>query len=119
MTNIIPQAEKFNSGLWLMTEELTNCYRFDRPTVHGGVIYTNGSNDYFVKSHGIKTPDFMWKVLVIGSKAVGWYFPNVNELSDDLDDYRMTVREIEARLNDGRGKIKIPEELKDQTLPPS
>ena len=39
MTNILPQAANMNRGAWLLTEEITECYRdIDELLVIGGVI---------------------------------------------------------------------------------
>lgn len=112
MTNIVPQADSFNGGLWLQTEDLTDCYRPQSVIVHGGVVYSNSSNDFYLQSHGIMTPDYMWKVLTFGNTVLAWYFPNENGLSSKLDDYRVSVEYIESQLNDGLGPIPIPLELK-------
>lgn len=59
MTNILPQAANMNRGTWLQTEEIVECYRdIDELLVIGGVIWGNNpADDYFVESHGVKTPD--------------------------------------------------------------
>jgi endonuclease G len=118
MTNIVPQVSSFNQGIWQTTEQITDCYRDIEPiTVYGGVIYTDSSNDYFVNSHGIKTPDYFWKVLLTrdqkGSDMIlSWLFPNEENLGR-LDSYIVSVREIEDQLNDGLGPIPVPNRLKD------
>ena len=57
MTNIVPQLASFNQGLWKETENITECYRDVAPIqVIGGVIYSDASNDFFLASHGIKSP---------------------------------------------------------------
>ena len=73
MTNMIPQASKFNrNGAWKRTESLVECYREkDGPnnypplTVYSGILFGNDiSNDHFIDSHGItRTPDFLWKLV--------------------------------------------------------
>lgn len=62
MTNILPQAANMNRGAWLQTEEIIECYRdIDELLVIGGVIWGNNpADDYFVESHGVKTPDAYW-----------------------------------------------------------
>jgi endonuclease G len=65
MTNIVPQLASFNQGLWKETENITECYRDLAPIqVIGGVIYSDASNDFFVSSHGIKSPDYFSKTLI-------------------------------------------------------
>jgi endonuclease G len=117
MVNIVPQVSTFNQGIWQDTEEITDCYRDINPIeIFGGVIYTDTSNDYFVESHGIRTPDFFWKVLVTKDsngkdKIISWFFPNKENLGD-LDDYITSVDEIESKLNDNLGEIPVKSELK-------
>jgi len=102
MINILPQAANMNRGAWLMSEEVVECYRdIDELLVIGGVIWGNDpSDDYFVKSHGVKTPDAYWKVIIrgIGSneRAIAWIVPNSQEAKrKQLDKYQVSVSEIE------------------------
>ncbi len=103
MTNILPQAANMNRGAWLMTEEITECYRdIDDLLIIGGVIWGDNSNDdYFVKSHGVKTPDAFWKVIIrgIGSneQEIAWIVPNSQAATrKSLDKYTVSIKEIEA-----------------------
>lgn len=102
MTNILPQASAMNQGAWLRTEEITECYRdIEYLQVIGGVIWGNNpSDDYFLQSHSIQTPDAYWKVIIRGSgqsqKAIAWIVPNSKEAKKGrLDDYLVSVAEIE------------------------
>jgi endonuclease G len=102
MTNILPQAANMNRGAWLLTEEIIECYRdIGELLVIGGVIWgNNASDDYFVQSHGVKTPDAYWKVIVRGKgqdeRAIAWIVPNLNDATRaNLDNYLVTVEEIE------------------------
>jgi endonuclease G len=102
MTNILPQAANMNRGAWLMTEEITECYRdIDDLLIIGGVIWGNNSDDdYFLKSHGVKTPDAFWKVIIrgIGSneRAIAWIVPNSQAATrKSLDKYTVSIEEIE------------------------
>jgi len=103
MTNILPQAANMNRGAWLMTEEVVECYRdIDELLVIGGVIWgNNSSDDYFVKSHGVKTPDAFWKVIIRGTgsneRAIAWIVPNSAEATrKKTDDYIVSIEKIEA-----------------------
>ena len=117
MTNILPQVSTFNQGIWLLTEDITSCTRILQPiTVYGGVIFNDESNDYFLLSHGVATPDLWWKVLVTkdakgNTDIISWMFPNQEDLGT-LDDYLVSVGNIEAKLNDGIGAIPVPDALK-------
>ena len=102
MTNILPQAANMNRGAWLQTEKITECYRdIAELLVIGGVIWGNNSaDDYFVQSHGVKTPDAYWKVIVRGTgsneRAIAWIVPNSQEATGKrLDQYLVSVEEIE------------------------
>jgi len=102
MTNILPQAANMNRGAWLLTEEIIECYRdIDELLVIGGVIWGNNpKDDYFVQSHGVKTPDAFWKVIVRGKgqdeRAIAWIVPNSQDAKRaNLDSYLVTVDEIE------------------------
>lgn len=102
ITNILPQAANMNRGAWLLTEEIVECYRdIDELLVIGGVIWGNNpADDYFVKSHGVKTPDAFWKVVIRGTgqdeRAIAWIVPNSQEATKkNLDNYLVTVDEIE------------------------
>ncbi|CAK4083095.1 unnamed protein product [Aphanomyces euteiches] len=118
MTNIAPQVAGFNRGIWERTEAIEACYRELKPlTTYGGLVYTDASNDYFVDTHGIKTPDFWWKVVVTKDattgkdKIISWYFPNQPNLGT-LDKYLVSVNDIESRLVDGLGPIPVASSLK-------
>lgn len=102
MTNILPQAANMNRGAWLQTEEIIECYRdIDELLVIGGVIWGNNpADDYFVTSHGVKTPDAYWKVVVRGTgqneQAIAWIVPNSQDAKRaNLDSYLVAVDEIE------------------------
>lgn len=68
MTNILPQTSQMSRGVWLLTE-IAECYRdIDELLVIGGAIWGNNpDDDYFVASHGVKTPDAFWKVIIRGT----------------------------------------------------
>lgn len=107
MTNILPQAAGMNRGAWLLTEEIIECYRdIDELLVLGGVIWGNNvENDYFVASHGVRTPDAFWKVVIRGKDdVIAWIIPNSNEAKKEkLDDYLTSVAAIEKKTGE-----KIP-----------
>jgi endonuclease G len=104
MTNILPQMQQMNRGAWKLTEEIVECYRdIDELLVIGGVIWGNKSvDDYFVKSHGVKTPDAFWKVVIRGNgEAIAWIVPNTKHAVEaKLDRYLVTVADIEKRTGE-------------------
>ena len=102
ITNVLPQTSQMNRGAWLLTEETIECYRgIDELLVIGGVIWGNNpADDHFVSSHGVKTPDAFWKVVIRGSgqdeRAIAWIVPNSTlATKKNLDRYLVTVDEIE------------------------
>ena len=104
MTNIVPQLSSFNQGLWKETENITECYRDLAPVqVIGGVIYSDASNDFFITSHGIKSPDFFWKTLITTDsnnqiETISWLFPNQNGLTN-LNSFIVSIDELERRVS--------------------
>lgn len=99
MTNIVPQTESSNTGAWLDTEVLTECWREEAPiVVLGGVIYDNDRNDYFVDSHGIKTPDMFWKVLISSERTAAFLIPNTKRADRSLDRYAVSVNKVEKAI---------------------
>jgi endonuclease G len=104
MTNILPQASNMNRGAWLLTEEIVECYRdIDELLVVGGVIWgSNAADDVFVQSHGVRTPDAFWKVVVRGNgNAIAWIVPNSKDATKaKLDGYLVSVADIEKRTGE-------------------
>lgn len=99
MTNILPQTATLNRGAWLESEKLIECYRdIDELLVIGGVIWGNNpKDDYFIKSHGVATPDAFWKVVIRGNgDAIAWIMPNTNEATaKNVDRYLVSIAELE------------------------
>ncbi|SEK25854.1 endonuclease G [Roseateles sp. YR242] len=102
MTNIVPQVSSFNQGIWVQAENVAECYR-DLATVYvyGGLVYNDASNDFFLSSHGIRTPDYFWKTIITtdtttgATKAISWYIPNSANLGT-LDSYIVSISQLES-----------------------
>lgn len=110
MTNILPQASGMNRGAWELTEEIIECYRdIDELLVIGGVIWGNNPvDDYFIKSHRIKTPDSFWKVIIRSpgqdERVIAWVVPNSSEATkNNLDRYLVSIDDLEDETGE-----KIP-----------
>jgi endonuclease G len=123
MTNILPQTKNMNRGAWLQTEEIVECYRdIDELLVIGGVIWGNNpADDYFVQSHGVKTPDAFWKVIIRGigqdERAIAWIVPNTQDATrKHLDQYLVSVDEIERVTGE---KIPVADYAKHEKPPQS
>ncbi len=100
MANILPQASKLNRrGAWRQTEKLTECWRDKGPvTVYGGVVWgSDSSNDHFKRSHGVTTPDYLWKVIEYPDGDVqAWLFPNSNAPTiERIDQYLVAPARLE------------------------
>ena len=128
MSNIVPQLASFNQGLWRDTENITECYRDLAPIqVIGGVIYSDASNDFFLASHGIKSPDYFWKTLITTNSSnqietISWLFPNQSAIAN-LNSYFVSIEELERRVGsdlvglDLGSAIKMQKASKSWELP--
>ena len=112
MSNVVPQVSTFNQGLWLDVENVAECYRDVAPVrVIGGLVYNDPSNDYFVASHGVRTPDIFWKLIITSDPATGsmraiaWLIPN-NVVLNALDHYLVSVTELEQAV--GADRVSAP-----------
>lgn len=107
MSNIVPQVSTFNQGIWLDAENVAECHRDLAPVqVVGGVVYDDISNDHFVSSHGIRTPDWFWKVIVTtdtsgATRAIAWFIPN-RPMLNTLDSYLVSIEALEQRVGADR-----------------
>ena len=118
MTNIVPQVATFNRNVWLDAENVAECYRDVAPVqVYGGVVYSDPTNDWFLASHGIRTPEFFWKAILTtdpdtgAAKAIAWYIPNVEGLTA-LDPYLVSIDELERLVGTGLVGITAPAAVK-------
>ena len=119
MTNILPQASNMNRGAYLRTEEIVECYRdIDELLVIGGVIWGNDtSDDFFLGSHGVRTPDAFWKVIIRNERVISWVIPNSPRAKrNDLDKYLVSVNDIEKISGID---IPVDDYLKSQVQPSS
>ena len=112
MSNIVPQVSTFNQGLWLEIENVAECYRDIAPVrVIGGVVYDDASNDWFVNSHGVRTPDRFWKLIVTAdpatgaTRAIAWIVPN-QPMLNTLDTYLVSVATLEQQV--GAAMVAAP-----------
>lgn len=121
MSNIVPQVSGFNRGIWLEAETVAECYRDLAPVqVYGGVVHgdtASDTNDFYLSSHGIRTPEFLWKALITTDpatgvgKAIAWLIPNTTGLGA-LDRYIVSIAELEQRLGAASVRISASAALK-------
>ena len=115
MSNVVPQVSTFNQGIWLEAENVAECYRDLAPVhVYGGVVFGDPSNDYFLASHGVPTPEKFWKVIVTTDPATGtikviaWIIPNQAGLGR-LDSYLVSIEALEQLLGAAMvGAVDVP-----------
>ncbi len=96
VTNMLPQAASFNSsGAWRRTEQISECYReISNLRIWGGVIWGNdATNDVFVDTHNVITPDRWWKVIYrFDTNAyVAWIFHNNQQETRAIMDSRIVT----------------------------
>lgn len=100
LSNIVPHNAVLNrDGLWRFTDKLIECAR-DNGTVevYGGVIWGDDtSNDYFVKSHGVTTPDYLYKIIEkTNGDRNAWIMTNNSvPTADNTESYLVSVSSIE------------------------
>lgn len=106
MANVMPQTLQLNRGAWKRTEEIIECYRDTFDLVNfGGIIWGEDSrNDLFVASHGVRTPDYFWRI-IFGSHNnqnyfSAWLLPNSKDAkSANLKHYQIELSDLIALLD--------------------
>lgn len=126
MSNIVPQERTQNrSGLWRTLEKRIECARdlksssgqaTSTSVFLGNVWGTDSSNDHFRLSHGVITPDFLWRVHVYPDRpgqAYAWLFPNNKEAkSSNESQFRVRLSDIVKRAE---YDLHFPESWVDAT----
>jgi len=70
------------------------------------------TDDYFIGSHGVATPDSFWKVIIKSDNAIDWVIPNTpNAKRGMLDTYLLPISEVESLIGE---PLDIPPELANQ-----
>ena len=105
VTNILPQASAFNQdeGAWFHTEVISECYRdITDLSIWGGVIFgDDATDDYFLDTHRVVTPDFWWKLIMRAdtNTYVAWLFPNSQSVDvGSIDQYVVDISYLQPRL---------------------
>jgi endonuclease G len=104
MTNIVPQQATLNRrGLSRELEKRIECAR-DNVEVKvwlGNVWGNDVSNDKFVDTHGVTTPDYLWRIHVYAdepNRAYAWLMPNDSSPTKDMESkFRSTASAIKAK----------------------
>ena len=65
---------------------------------------------FFTESHGVKTPDLFWKVIIRNDRTIAWIIPNSSDAKrDKLDEFIVTIQELELMTGES---ISVDEYLK-------
>ena len=116
MTNVVPHNGVQNSrGLWRHLEKRVECARDVAPvTVYLGNFWGNDkSNDLFVATHGVPTPDYLWRVHVYDKypgQAFVWLIKNnADTMPEDEDKARVSLDKL-AKLLETEYRISFPDD---------
>jgi len=101
-TNMMPQTAIMNRQAYQLAEEIFECHRDidNLKTIVGFIMGTNTTNDYFVTSHGVRTPDWFFRIIEKEKTGdvIAWIFPNDNTATKaNIDKYLVRIRDIENR----------------------
>ncbi|MCB9092947.1 MAG: DNA/RNA non-specific endonuclease [Halobacteriovoraceae bacterium] len=100
MSNISPQEPKFNQGLWRLLEEEVRQWVVDK-SCDCYVITGSFLNEYLEKipGTGISIPNYFYKIVLKLEadefEVLAFLMPNTNLDGHDLNDYAVSVDEIE------------------------
>jgi endonuclease G len=101
MTNMSPQAESFNRGIWKLLETSVSGWAVQHNqsyTVITGSLYSPGDKTI---GKGVVVPHGFYKIVINDQtrEIAGWAFPHVApypNLGNDLTKFRLPVAQIEA-----------------------
>jgi len=101
ITNIMPQTSVLNRKAFVAAEEIFECWRdiVNLRSIVGIIMGNNATNDHFVESHGVRTPDWYYRIIEKETgEVISWIFPNdFSATNDMLDSYLTSISEIELR----------------------
>jgi len=124
MDNIFPQVGRFNGsgGSWYYTEKLTECLRdgTDLDVYLGLIMGDNEKNDHFLNSHGVRTPDFAWKIIHRkDTNTIQTYLmPNTyGSTESNMEEYVVDIEHLLSKLTSSEVKAHLkPLESLNQDL---
>lgn len=106
MTNVVPHNGVQNSrGLWRHLEERVECARDIAPvTVYLGNYWGNDkSNDHFIDTHGVPTPDYIWRIHVYKNypnQAFAWLIANDEKtMPEDENSARVSIDKLQQLIS--------------------
>lgn len=77
MTNIMPQTATLNQQAYLAVEDIFECQRdvTNLNSIVGIIMGTNTTNDIFLTTHGVRTPDHYWRIIEKeDGDVISWIF---------------------------------------------
>lgn len=98
LSNMMPQAPGNNRGIWKYTEELTRKWveKHGELFVITGTIYDNKGSAKIIGS-GVHVPTHVYKIIIDPktNRSISFMFPNIKLNVSDLENYIVTIAEIE------------------------
>jgi endonuclease G len=100
MTNMAPQTPRLNRGIWKGLEDDVRTWAQE----YGRVYVLTGPSDEATTrlASGIEVPAHFWKAVLRFSPdtaVVAFWLPNATTIAGTIDDYRISVDDLEAKLN--------------------
>lgn len=117
LSNISPQNNNLNRGVWKSIEELTRdaASRYGNLLVVTGPVFKSGKGKGTIGKNKVVVPDAFYKVLLIddnGYKGIGFYCENVAG-KKKLESYARSIDEIEE-LTGIDFFHKLPDEIEEK-----
>lgn len=117
LSNISPQNNNLNRGVWKSIEELTRdvAIKYNKVLVVTGPVFNSKKGKGTIGKNKVMIPDAFYKVLLIndnGYKGIGFYCGNVAG-KKKLDTYARSIDEIE-KITGIDFFHKLPDEIEDK-----
>lgn len=111
---MLPMAVRLENK-WKEVDSLVLCDKRHKVRVYAGLLYDGSDkNDFFLETHGMRTPDMLYKILLRQDGEVkAFIWPNDIRADASLKMFRATVKEIE-KLS-GLEFRAIPKKKKNST----
>jgi endonuclease G len=97
LSNMMPQSPGNNRGIWKYTEEMTRYWasKYGHLYVITGTYYGQGSTQM---GNGVGVPSHIYKIVIDprGFKAIAFMFPNTKLDPKTIEQYVVSISDIEA-----------------------
>lgn len=102
LANVAPQYAGLNRGVWLLLEEKVREWAYAYGDVYVVVGSVMGKSDKIIGKNKIPVPESFFKCVATKYNgkwcSVGYIIPNESNPSKILNDYRMSVDQVEKRI---------------------